>query len=132
MNLQKSWFSSKCPASPLFCYDCLENYTLDKKSNFLKICLVQICCRYEIPVATGAKVAMAEFAQKQANSVITTFALGVKLCKVHICNIFPQGKFYANLFFCPVIHKRIHYYKKYENCLYLPGITYHFELFWDT
>ena len=30
---------------------------------------------------------MAKFAQKQANSAITTFALGAKLCKVHICNI---------------------------------------------
>ena len=42
---------------------------------------------------------MAEFAQKQANSAITTFALGAKLCKVHICNIFAQGIFYENLIF---------------------------------
>ena len=33
---------------------------------------------------------------------ITTFALGAKLCKVHICNIFAQGKFHANSFFLPV------------------------------
>ena len=39
---------------------------------------------------------MAEFAQKRANSAITTLALGAKLCKAHniICNIFVQGKFY--------------------------------------
>ena len=47
--------------------------------------------------ATSAKVAMAEFAQKQANSAITTFALGAKFCKVYICNIFAQGIFYANM-----------------------------------
>ena len=44
-------------------------------------------------------MAMAQFAQKQANSAITTFILGAKLCKVHICNIFAQDKFYENLFF---------------------------------
>ena len=41
------------------------------------------------------------FAQKQENSAITTFALGAKLCKVHIYNIFAQRKFYANSFFRP-------------------------------
>ena len=45
---------------------------------------------------------MNEFAQKRANSANITLALGAKLCKAHICNIFPQGKFYANLFFRPV------------------------------
>ena len=52
--------------------------------------------------ATSAKVAMAEFAQKRANSAITTLALGAKLCKAHTCNIFAQGKFDANSFFRPV------------------------------
>ena len=45
---------------------------------------------------------MTEFAQKRANLAITTFALGAKLCKVHICNIIAQGKFYANSFLRPV------------------------------
>ena len=39
---------------------------------------------------------MAEFAQKRANSAITTLVLGAKLCKAHTCNIFAQGKFDAN------------------------------------
>ena len=42
---------------------------------------------------------MAEFAQKRENSAITTLALGAKLCKAHICNIFAQCKFFATLFF---------------------------------
>ena len=50
--------------------------------------------------ATSAKVAMAEFAQKRANSAITTLALGAKLCKAHICNIrffvlWDFGQFWA-------------------------------------
>ena len=48
---------------------------------------------------------MAEFAQKRANSAITTLALGAKLCKAHTCNIFAQGKFDANSFFRPVFAK---------------------------
>ena len=47
---------------------------------------------------------MAEFAQKRANSAITTLALGAKLCKAHTCNIFAQGKFDANSFFRPVLY----------------------------
>ena len=47
-------------------------------------------------------MAIAEFAQKRANSAIATFALVAKLCKFHICNIFEQGKFDANSFFRPV------------------------------
>ena len=46
---------------------------------------------------------MAEFAQKRANSAITTLALGAKLCKSHTGNIFAKGKFDANLFFRPVV-----------------------------
>ena len=46
---------------------------------------------------------MAEFAQKRANSAITTLALDAKLCKAHTCNIFAQGKFDANSFFRPVL-----------------------------
>ena len=40
-------------------------YTLDEKLNLPQICLVQICCKYEIlqSFATSAKVAMAEFAR---------------------------------------------------------------------
>ena len=45
---------------------------------------------------------MAEFAQKRANSAITTLVLGSKLCKAHTCNIFAQSKFDANSFFRPV------------------------------
>ena len=64
--------------------------TLDEKLNLPQICLVQICCKYEICKALQPvqKVAMAEFAQKQANSAIATLALGAKLCKAHTSNIF--------------------------------------------
>ena len=50
---------------------------------------------------------MAEFAQKRANSAITTLSLGAKLCKAHTCNIFAQGKFDANSFFRPVLERPI-------------------------
>ena len=40
--------------------------------------------------------------KKWENSAIATLALCAKLCKAHTCNIFAQGKFDANSFFCPV------------------------------
>ena len=68
----------------LFCLHCLcfSHITLVKTHNSQNF-------------ATSAKVAMAEFSQKRANLAIT-FPLGVKLCKVHICNIFALCKFNAN------------------------------------
>ena len=55
---------------------------------------------------------MAEFAQKRANSAIATFAPSAKFYKVHICNIFARGKFYAHSFFCPVNvgYREVHHY----------------------
>ena len=58
--------------------------------------------------ATSAKVAIAEFASFCANSAIATFALVAKLCKFHICNIFAQGKFDANLFLISPTKCKLH------------------------
>ena len=43
-----------------------------------------------------AKICNQKICTKRANSAITTFALGANLRKVHIYNIFAQGKFYAS------------------------------------
>ena len=73
--------------------------TQDEKTNLHQICLVQICCKYELCTAlhpVQVHVVMAEFARFCANSAIATFALVAKICEFHICNIFAPGKFGAN------------------------------------
>ena len=73
-----------------------KKVTQDEKTNLHKICLLQICCKYELFKALHP---VQMWRWQICHRHLCT---GCKALKIHICNRFAPCKFWANSIFHPV------------------------------